>query len=125
MGGTRALVDALSTLMTEEGIEIRAGETVDQIELENGGARGVWLAGGKVIRSDIVVTDVDPVRLCRNMLPQKTASPLARFRAKHATSSMGLYVMYFGAQRQWADVAHHTIWFGTGHRELARRDFQE
>ena len=124
MGGTGTLVDALSTLMTEEGIEIRTRETVDQIELENGRACGVRLASGQVIRSDVVVTDVDPVHLYRNMLPQKAASPLARFRAKHATSSMGLYVMYFGARQQWADVAHHTIWFGTRHRELLAEIFK-
>ena len=124
MGGTGALVDALSTLMIEEGIEIRTGETVDQIELENGRACGVRMGSGQVIRSDVVVTDVDPVHLYRNMLPQKAGSKLVRFRAKHATSSMGLYVMYFGARQLWGGVAHHTIWFGTRHRELLAEIFR-
>jgi phytoene desaturase len=31
---------------------------------------------------------------------------------------MGLYVLYFGARRQWPDVAHHTVWFGERYRDL-------
>ncbi len=124
MGGTGALVVALTNLMVEEGIRIRTGETVDQIELDKGRACGVRLANGQTIRSDIVVTDVDPMHLYRNMLPKKAPSVMARFRAKHATSSMGLYVLYFGARQQWADVAHHTIWFGTRHRELLAEIFR-
>ena len=37
---------------------------------------------------------------------------------------MGLYVMYFGARQKWPDVAHHTIWFGTRHRELLAEIFR-
>ncbi len=124
MGGTGALVNALSDLMAEEGIAVHLGQTVDQVLLEKGRACGVRLANGHEIRSDIVVTDVDPVHLYRNMLPQKAASPVARFRTKHATSSMGLYVMYFGAKKQFPGVAHHTIWFGERHRELLAEIFR-
>ena len=46
MGGTGALVDALTKLMEEEQITIRTGSDVDQITIENGVATGVVLASG-------------------------------------------------------------------------------
>ena len=36
------------------------------------------------------------------------------FKAKRMRmqQSMGLYVLYFGTNRQYPEVAHHTIWLG-------------
>ncbi|MGF1502304.1 MAG: phytoene desaturase family protein [Paracoccaceae bacterium] len=118
IGGTGALVDALERLMVEEGIEIRAGETVERILLEGERVTGVALASGREMRADTVVSNVDPVHLYKNMLPKDASTRLARLRSRSSELSMGLYVLYFGAHRQWPEVAHHTVWFGERHREL-------
>ncbi len=117
MGGTGALVDALSRLMAEEGIEVRLGETVERILVDDGRATGVELAGGRLRKADIVVSNMDPVRLYREMLPKGAAGAVAKTRARHGKLSMGLYVLYFGARRTWPDVAHHTVWFGERYKE--------
>jgi len=36
---------------------------------------------------------------------------------------MGLYVLYFGTERTYPDVAHHTIWLGPRYRELLHEIF--
>lgn len=38
--------------------------------------------------------------------------------------SMGLYVLYFGTQKQFPEVAHHTIWLGARHKELLKDIFE-
>ena len=125
MGGTGALVDALTRLMTEEGIEIETGTTVDRIILTNGRATGVELAGGRRVNADLVVSNVDPVHLYRNMVPGDMPSPLARLRSQAGSLSMGLYVLHFGTRRTYEDVAHHTIVFGERHRDLLNEIFHE
>ncbi|MEO0392781.1 MAG: phytoene desaturase family protein [Pseudomonadota bacterium] len=118
MGGTGALVDGLATLMTEEGIDIRTNTTVDHIIIEDGIARGVMLDNGQAIRADVVVSNADPMHLYKHMLPPGVINTPATIRSRHARLSMGLYVLFFGADKQWPEVAHHTIWFGKRHKEL-------
>ena len=45
-GGTGALVQALGKLMTEQGIDIRLGQSVAQIQIADGRATGVTLEDG-------------------------------------------------------------------------------
>jgi len=37
--------------------------------------------------------------------------------------SMGLYVLFFGTDRQYPEVAHHTIWLGQRFKELIHEIF--
>ena len=117
-GGTGALVDALEKLMVEEGIKITLNTTIQQIRLEGTRATGVVLEGGREISAEVVVSNMDPMHVYRTMLPTSVKSPVAKIRAKNARLSMGLYVLFFGANRQWPEVAHHTVWFGERYKEL-------
>ena len=38
-------------------------------------------------------------------------------------ASMGLFVLFFGTEKQYSGVAHHTIWFGERYRELIHEIF--
>ena len=117
-GGTGALVDALETLLREEGVVVRLQTTVARIDVEERRARGVTLASGERIPADLVVSNGDPLHVYRELVPRAAASAPARLRLKHARLSMGLFVLFFGAHRQWPEVAHHTIDFAERHREL-------
>jgi phytoene desaturase len=118
MGGTGALVDALTKLMQEEQITIRTGSDVDQITIENGVATGVVLASGEHLTADNVIFNGDAPHAYKALLP----SHLKRQRIRRPDSltqySMGLYVLYFGTQKTYPDIAHHTIWLGPRHKEL-------
>ena len=120
-GGTGALVDALETLMREEGIRISLNTTIERIRVEDGRASGVVLEGGRALDADLVVSNMDPVHVYRHMLPADLPSPVAKLRSKHGRLSMGLYVLFFGANRSWPEVAHHTVWFGERYKSLLAR----
>ncbi|WP_207623933.1 phytoene desaturase family protein [Rhodobacter calidifons] len=117
-GGTGALVDALEKLMLEEGIQITLNTTIERIKLDGDRATGVVLEGGRELDAGVVVSNMDPMHVYRTMLPKSVQSPVARIRAKNARLSMGLYVLFFGANRTWPEVAHHTVWFGERYKEL-------
>jgi phytoene desaturase len=118
MGGTGALVDALAGLMQRAGIEVELGRTVERITTRSGRAVGVELDDGRALPCDLVVSDADPVHVYGNMLDAGEATRAARLKARHSRLSMGLFVLYFGTQRRYDDVAHHTIWLGQRYREL-------
>ena len=123
MGGTGALVDALGRLLQEVGVEIDLGTTVERININNGIATGVVLANGQELKSDIIVSNVDPAHLYRNMIPADEQTKAVKLKQRFAKYSMGLYVLYFGTTRTYPDVAHHTIWLGHRYRELLRDIF--
>lgn len=118
MGGTGALVEAYRKLMEELGITITLNTTVDKILVEDRQARGVRLESGAEIEADVVVANVDPKYLYGHMLDSSQQTWAAQQKTRHHALSMGLFVLFFGTDREYPDIAHHTIWLGQRYREL-------
>ena len=118
MGGTGAITRALGSLMQRQGVEIRLGTTVKQIQMKNRTAKGVELADGTMLAADVVVSNADAAHLYRRMIPPSQQALSTRLKLAAAHYSMGLFVLYFGTTRTYPDVAHHTIWLGERYREL-------
>lgn len=112
MGGTGALVRALTDLAERHGVRFRLGSTVERLIVEHGIARGVAVEGGAELRSDIVVSDGDPPWLYRNAIDASDRRRWTDRKVDRLRYSMGLFVLYFGTRRQYHDVAHHTIVMG-------------
>lgn len=123
MGGTGALVSALARLMEEEGITQRYETTVDQIIVEGGTATGVALEGGERLMADVIVSNADPLHLYGSMLPKSEIRRAARLKLR-SRKSMGLFVLYFGTEATYPDVAHHTIVFGERYQGLLHDIFR-
>ena len=121
-GGTGALVDALAGLMDRQGIRVRLNTPVDRLLVDGTRVTGAMIDGQEE-RADLVVSNCDPLHLYQNMIPETARAPLPRLRLKHGKVSMGLFVLYFGARRQWPGVAHHTIQFSHRYQELLRDIF--
>lgn len=117
-GGTGAIIQALEKLMREEGIEIQSGRTVQGIEVKGRRATGVRLEDGHTIEAQTLVSNADPLHLYRDLLSPDEHSRLFHLKQKRMQTSMGLYVLFFGTDRRYPEVAHHTIWFGERYREL-------
>jgi phytoene desaturase len=112
-GGTGALVDAMWRLLIEEGVDIRTGTTVRRIDTDGTRATGVTLDDGTSLPATCVVANSDPAFTYRTMLPdvarRKRWSHKKLGRMRYA---MGLFVMYFGTDVRYTDLAHHTILMG-------------
>jgi len=118
MGGTGAITRALGALMERQGIEIRLGETIDKIRIENGTATGVVMSDGAEMAADIVVANADSTFLYSSMVPKAAQVKSTKLKLTAAKYSMGLFVLYFGTKKTYPDVAHHTIWLGSRYKEL-------
>ncbi len=122
-GGTGAIVRALEKLMREEGVEILTSRTVQKIEVQDRRATGVRLENGDFLEADSLVSDADPLHLYRELLNPGKHSQLFRAKERMMKSSMGLFVLFFGTDRTYPEVAHHTIWFGKRYKELLHEIF--
>jgi phytoene desaturase len=119
MGGTNSLVTGMVGLIAGQGNEIRCNAEVAEITVLAGRATGVRLRNGDSLAADIVVSNADASYTYRNLLPPAlrrrrwTQGKLARAR-----QSMSLFVWYFGTDRRWDEVHHHTILLGPRYKPL-------
>ncbi|MDJ0995156.1 MAG: phytoene desaturase [Dinoroseobacter sp.] len=126
MGGVQAIADAMANVITDQGGRVRYLETVDQILVTDGKARGVRLEGGEVLHSDLVVSNADAGHTYKHLLRGQTEKRWTDAKLKKARWSMGLFVWYFGTKGtrdMWSDVGHHTILSGPRYEGLLRDIF--
>jgi phytoene desaturase len=97
---------------------------VAKIETANDRVTGVRLENGEVLQANAIISNADPAHLYAHMLDRANTKLSARLKTRFARKSMGLFVLYFGADRQWHDVAHHTIVLGPRYEGLLKDIFE-
>ena len=123
MGGTGALVRGMVRLIEGQGGEVRLNADVAEITTEGRRATGVRLADGERIAAPVVVCNADTLWSYEHLLPGRKTLGAWR-NIVPPQHSMGLYVWYFGTDRQYRDVAHHSILLGPRYKELLRDIFR-
>jgi phytoene desaturase len=124
MGGTGAVVRGLAGLIEGQGNTIRYNSQVERILVSGGRATGVRLASGETIAADVVVSNADSAWTYRMLLAPEARRRWSDARLRRTRYSMGLFLWYFGTDRRYEDVAHHTILLGPRYRELLRDIFK-
>ncbi|MFO0586436.1 MAG: phytoene desaturase [Polyangiaceae bacterium] len=118
IGGTGALVRGLVGLIEGQGGSVRLNTEVRQILVENGRARGVLLADGERIASDVVVSNADSAWTYRHLVPASARKRWTDRKIERARYSMSLFVWYFGTKVQYPQVPHHMILLGPRYKGL-------
>ena len=126
-GGTHALVRTLVKLFEELGGELRLSTPVKSVELvQDGGSNKHRITDGKdgVEEFDLVVSNADVHHTYKKLY---SSSKVAKKRANKLEKmdwSMSLFVLYFGTDIAYYDVAHHTILFGPRYKGLLDEIFK-
>jgi phytoene desaturase len=117
-GGTASLVRGLVKLVEGQGGSFRYGATVKRIRTEGRRATGVELENGEVFDAAVVVSNADSSETYRKLIDPESRSRWTDKKIERARHSMSLFVWYFGTDRKYEDVAHHTILLGPRYRGL-------
>ncbi len=124
MGGTGAIVKALVNLLQERQVPIRYNSAVTQIRVEHGTAKGVELANGEFIPADIVVSNGDAAWTYKHLVAPQHRRHWTDRKIDKGQYSSGLFVWYFGTNRQYADVPHHMMVLGPRYKGLLQDIFK-
>ncbi|MBD1864482.1 MULTISPECIES: phytoene desaturase [Trichocoleus] len=119
MGGTGALVQALARLFQELGGELQLNCEVAEILIDSKTQRatGVALKSGQLLPAEAIVTNADIASTYLDLVPPQFR---CKYRDRHLESlrySMSLFVLYFGTNRRYDQMAHHEILMGPRYRE--------
>ena len=118
MGGTGAVVKGMVDLFLGQGGTLRMNTEVKRILVEGGRATGIELADGEQLHADVVVSNADAAWTYRMMLPESARKRWTNRKVEKSDLSNGLFVWYFGTNRRYEDVAHHTIMMGPRYKGL-------
>lgn len=147
MGGTSALVREMVRLFQEIGGTLHLNARVTEIEcarftgqeaarrhqhlkglpLEHdhtcGTVRAVKTADGRRFATDIVVSNADIANTLRKLIRPEFRPKWTNARVERMRYSMSLFVVYFGTNRTYPHLAHHTIVLGPRYEDLLRDIF--
>jgi phytoene desaturase len=118
MGGTGSIVGGLVKLIEGQGNRVRYGARVTEITLDGRRANGVVLSGGERIPADVVVSNADTANTYRELIPATARRRWSDRKTAASRYSMSLFVWYFGTDRIYPEVPHHTIVLSERYREL-------
>ena len=127
MGGTGALVKALGDLFLDIGGEIFTEAEVEEVLIEEKTrrAKGVRMKTGEALEADAVVSNADIAWTYLNLIPKKFRRKNRDEKIKRLSYSMSLFVVYFGTNRKYENMAHHEILMGARYRELLEDIFDK
>jgi phytoene desaturase len=127
MGGTGALVSALGKLFLDAGGEIFTEAEVAEILIDdaNGRAKGVRMKTGEVLESDAIVSNADIAFTYLNLVAPKFRVKYTDGYLKKLSYSMSLFVVYFGTDKKYENMAHHEILLGARYRGLLEDIFDK
>ncbi|MCP5533411.1 MAG: phytoene desaturase [Akkermansiaceae bacterium] len=112
-GGLYHIARGLGRLMDEIGVEVRLGSEVSKIRREGSRVTGVETADGEFHPADIVVSNMEVIPACRELLDADES--LMRSLEKFEPSCSGL-VLELGLDRKYPQLAHHNFFFSDDQR---------
>jgi phytoene desaturase len=125
-GGTGRLVQALVQLIRDLGGELRLEAKVSNVDVEQRNGRTIhFVHTEKSGREpfDLVVSNADVHHTYASLYGAVPAAQATTKRLERQDWSMSLFVLYFGTDRKYDDLAHHSILFATRYRESLREIF--
>ncbi len=109
MGGMNKIVEAMTTIAREQGVEIKTNSNVDSIITIGRNARGV-MVNGKLVEADIVVGGADYHHIDRNLLDPRVGMYSDDYWNKRVMAPSSL-IFYLGVDKNLGNLKHHNLFF--------------
>ena len=126
-GGTGALVRGIVRLFEDLGGTLRLDAPVDRVAVQpgpDGPQHVVHAAGLPPATFDVVVSNADVHHTYARLYRGVPGAERRQRRLERMSWSMSLFVLYFGTNRRYPELAHHTILFGPRFQGLVRDIFR-
>lgn len=123
-GGTGSIIRAMTRVLAEKRVKLHFNEPVNHIDVRAGEVRGV-VTSKRYIPCDVVVANADPTQVYGRLIGEKQRPHHSNRKLARVTQSMSLFVGYFGSERQYPDVAHHTVVLGERYEGLLKDIFEK
>ena len=118
MGGTGALVRGLVRMFEEMGGTVELNRRVEEVEVVRGTVQAVRTADGERFAADVVVSNADVANTYRKLIRPEHRRTWTDHRVERMRYAMSLFVIYFGTDRTYPHLPHHSIVLGPRYEGL-------
>ena len=118
MGGTGALVNGLVQLFEELGGKLILNARAEEIEVADGKVQAVRLTSGERFPAGVVVSNGDVTNTYRKLVKPEHRRKWTDKRLEKMNFAMSLFVAYFGTDRTYPHLPHHSIILGPRYHGL-------
>lgn len=120
VGGCGAVSETMARVAGEMGVDIRLNEAVEAVDFKGRRATAVATASGRY-PCDALVINADFAQAMRSLVPNELRKRWSDEKLAHKKYSCSTFMLYLGIDRQYRDLAHHTIVLAEDYKEhLAR-----
>jgi len=105
-GGMNKITQAIHDLGRRKGVQFHFGKHVEEIQIEDGHAKGV-IVEGKMHAYDKVISNMDVYSTYKKLLP-KAKHPERTLRQERSTSAV---IFYWGIKKKFPELDVHNILF--------------
>ncbi|MEP1086748.1 MAG: phytoene desaturase family protein [Algoriphagus sp.] len=109
-GGMFEIISGMVELAQEKGVKIRCNAEVEEIEIEQGKAKGVRLISGERITADVVIAGADYHHVDRHLINPKYSNYSEDYWDKRVLAPSSL-LFYLGVDKKLANLLHHNLFF--------------
>jgi phytoene desaturase len=120
MGGTGALVNGLVRMFTDIGGRFELNARAEEIVVEGGRVEGVRTADGRWFPAEVVISNGDVANTYRKLVAARHRRKWTDRRLERMRYAISLFVVYFGTNRTYDHLAHHTIVLGPRYEGLLK-----
>jgi phytoene desaturase len=112
-GGMYRVIEALTALARQAGVEFIFNSAVERIDTNATHARGVRLADGSRLKTDLVLANADLPYVYQDLLPQD--GRVKALMRKHFSCSVISF--FWGVDRVYENLRPHTLFLADDYRE--------
>jgi phytoene desaturase len=122
-GGLSRISEAMAQIAEKNGARIRLGESVAQVIVEKGTAKGVTLESGERIMADEVVLNADFAYAMNRLIAPGILKKYSPERLARKRYSCSTFMLYLGLDKVYDELPHHTIVFADEYRSCIQSIF--
>ena len=123
-GGLSRISDAMARVAERNGARIRLNQSVDQVIVEKGIAKGVRLASGEKIMADEVILNADFAYAMNNLIEPGILTKYSPDRLARKRYSCSTFMLYLGVDKIYDSLPHHSIVFAGDYRSSINSIFE-
>ena len=117
MGGMHKIIEAMVSLATEKGVQIKCNQEVVKIETAKGWAKSVYTTDAAYV-ADIVVAGADYHHVEQKLLSAQDRHYKSTYWQKRTMAPSSL-LFYLGVNKRLNNLQHHNLFFDTDFKKHA------
>jgi phytoene desaturase len=115
-GGMYSVVNALTDIARQCGVEFFFDAEVDQILIEGSKVKGVKLIVGERLEADVILANADLPYVYKDLLPEKEQAA----KLQHKKYSCSVVSFFWGVDKQYPQLSAHTLFLADDYCENFR-----